>query len=80
MIESFIDFCQCSNIASATTKANEVVKRNEGAKWNMIQCQLLEKEGLFVYSMVFQRVKEVILKKPQEQLSMEIENEEENNG
>ena len=69
--ESFIDFSAGTDIAGATSRVNELVEINENAGWQMIQCQLLQHEGMFIYSTVYQRVKEQISKKSCEQLIME---------
>jgi hypothetical protein len=66
--ESFIDYCAAPDILSATARVNELVKINEDAGWMMIQCQLLQHESMFIYSTVYQRVKEQIVKKSCEQL------------
>lgn len=69
MIETFVDFADGDTLLNATTRVNEVVKMNEAAGWNMIQCQLLtladqDSHKPFVYSMLYQRTKEVIAKQP----------------
>lgn len=64
MIETYVDFAYGDTLLNATTRVNEVVKMNEAAGWNMIQCQLItledkDLEKPFVYSMLYQRTKEV---------------------
>jgi hypothetical protein len=60
--ESFIDYCSGVDILSATSRVNEQVKMNENAGWMMIQCQLIKEEQIYIYSTVYQRVKEQIIK------------------
>ena len=65
MIETYVDFASSEDIREATDDANLVIKRNENAGWNLIQSQLIQscdeedKFPKFIYSMVFQRTKEI---------------------
>ncbi len=68
MIETYVDVVSSTDLRVATTQANEQIKTNDKAGWTMIQCQLIESSDeleikSFIYSMVYQRTKEVVINK-----------------
>jgi hypothetical protein len=74
MIESYLDCVTGDTLIEAKELANEQMQRMINSNWMMVQCQhsYVEKDKYHIYSMVYQRTKEQVIKQvPLPQFNLE---------